>query len=289
MTELLCPMLATTYGHRNHKAVPMWLVSPKIDGIRCTIQSGQAWSRTGKLIPNKHIQSVLSQLPDGLDGELATSNTTDRQAFQKAVSAVMTQDGEPADWMYYVFDYFGCGAEMPKIQRLELAQQLVNAAAIPNVIVLNHAICTYDDALATCKAYCEQGGEGLMLSDPHSNYLHRRCRPTETACIKLKPMESTEGIIVGFTEATYSHGKTVPAELRGVGKGELGSLLVQCAEFSETFCIGTGFTAEQRKEFWTNQSALYDKTITFKYQFAGSKDRPRMPVFVGFRPAIDII
>ena len=36
--------------------------SPKLDGIRCTIQEGGAYSKSLKLIRNKHVQNTLPNL-----------------------------------------------------------------------------------------------------------------------------------------------------------------------------------------------------------------------------------
>ena len=44
-------------------------VTPKIDGLRCLVLDGVAYSRSLKPIRNKVIQAELGQLPSGLDGD----------------------------------------------------------------------------------------------------------------------------------------------------------------------------------------------------------------------------
>jgi len=49
------------------------------------------------------------------------------------------------------------------------------------------------------------------------------------------------------------------------------------------FKVGSGFTDEQRNEVWVNASKYIGATITFKYFPHGVKDKPRSPIFKGFR------
>lgn len=73
-------------------------VSPKIDGLRCIIFGGVAYSRSLKPIPNLYLQSVVKQHEDilqGLDGELLTTYLIDPMAFNRTQSDLMSIDGEP--------------------------------------------------------------------------------------------------------------------------------------------------------------------------------------------------
>lgn len=297
------PMLATIWGHKNHLANDLWLCSEKIDGIRCTIQSAfcaktesdeRVFSRSGKRIPNHYIRQVLGTLSDGLDGEIAPINNRTQDAFQLATTAAMTMEGEPDNWCFYIFDSFA-NINANKIERLGLANEQVaqwkrdNPKWSHHVRVLPFAYKTYGEAVEYCKRIIDDGGEGVMLSKPNSPYVHRRVRPTECNLIKLKPTQDAEGKIVAFREATYAaEGKTIPEELRGKGKGELGSLIIKSPEFQYTFALGSGFSAIQRKDIWANQEQYKGKIVKFAYQYAGTKDRPRQPVFKGFRDDADM-
>ena len=56
-----------------------------------------------------------------------------------------------------------------------------------------------------------------------------------------------------------------------------------------TFNVGTGLDAEQREALWLiRDSGLIGQTIKFKYQKIGTADKPRIPVFLGFRAKEDM-
>ena len=67
----------------------------------------------------------------------------------------------------------------------------------------------------------------------------------------------------------------------------MGSILVKNTEGVE-FEVGTGFTDEQRQYFWDNQDELIGKTIKYRYQKVGVKEKPRFPSFIGFRSELDV-
>ena len=79
--------------------------SPKLDGIRCTIQNGIAYSRSLKPIRNEYIQSILGgiELYNGLDGELIVGSSTAHDVYRTTTSNVMRSTGEP-DFKFYIFD-----------------------------------------------------------------------------------------------------------------------------------------------------------------------------------------
>ena len=73
-----------------------------------------------------------------------------------------------------------------------------------------------------------------------------------------------------------------------VGKGRLGAFIVTTGPDQVEFKIGTGFTADQRQDYWNRRDELLEKTVTFKHQVFGANEAPRIPVFVGIRSALDM-
>jgi hypothetical protein len=67
------------------------LVSSKLDGIRCTVINGVAMSRSFKPLPNKHLQKVLAEGFDGLDGEIIVGPVGAKDVYNKTNSAVMSR------------------------------------------------------------------------------------------------------------------------------------------------------------------------------------------------------
>ncbi len=73
--------------------------SPKLDGIRCTIQEGGAYSKSLKLIRNKHVQSLLANNEHlgGLDGELIVGSPTAPDVYGTTTSNIMRESASIAD------------------------------------------------------------------------------------------------------------------------------------------------------------------------------------------------
>lgn len=327
------PMLASDYSSEASYDTDFWLASEKLDGIRCCIQDAycnkakayeKVFSRSGKRIPNHYIRNVLSSLPAGIDGELAPikANLHAKDAFQQATSAVMTMEGEPANWCYYVFDFFG-RPDLPKKERLQIAGSIIsdwqklNPSFAHFVQMLDFEELTIEQALTKAQQIVKDGGEGLMIANPLGQYVHRRARHTESLLLKLKPAQDDEAVIIGFQEAVYTGLTSVlkampgyenvkPAEAKrllaanselaescenkiGQGKGELGSIQVKAAGWAESFSIGSGFSKSQREAIWLNTQYYLGRTVRFKYISAGTKDRPRLPIFQGFREEEDLI
>jgi DNA ligase-1 len=70
------------------------------------------------------------------------------------------------------------------------------------------------------------------------------------------------------------------------GRGTLGALRVQWQGME--FGIGTGFDDINRQLIWNHRPAFLGKLVKFKYLAIGMKDKPRHPVFLGWRDPIDL-
>lgn len=57
---------------------------------------------------------------------------------------------------------------------------------------------------------------------------------------------------------------------------------------SVNFSVGSGFTMAQRETYWRDAQALIGKIIKYKYFSIGVLNKPRHPIFLGFRDLIDI-
>ena len=112
MTALRKPMLAAKPKPEDLDATlaslryPL-LASPKLDGIRATVQNGKLYSRSLKLVPNLALQALWGRTTlDGLDGEIIVGPPTAPDCFARTTSLVMSRDGGSEDAAYYVFDSF---------------------------------------------------------------------------------------------------------------------------------------------------------------------------------------
>lgn len=113
----------------------------------------------------------------------------------------------------------------------------------------------------------------------------------------MKRFEDAEAEVIGVVEEMHNTneakinelGRTSrsTAQAGKVGKGRLGALQVRLP-CGTTFEIGSGYDAEQRNRFWRQRDDLIGKLVTFRHQPSGAKDKPRFPVFHGFRDARDV-
>jgi DNA ligase-1 len=65
--------------------------------------------------------------------------------------------------------------------------------------------------------------------------------------------------------------------------GTLGALHVVDVRSGVHFDLRTGFDDSLRAEIWANRKRYLGKLVKYKYFPSGSKEKPRFPVFLGFR------
>lgn len=288
------PMLASAVDDVSKLIYPL-IATPKIDGIRALKLNGKLVSRSFKPIPNEHVRASLEKsLPDGLDGELVVGKT-----FQDC-SAVMKKTGTP-DFEFCVFDYFGSGLSVPYTERLALASQLVDSLANDSVWLLEpEQVNNESELLAFEQRILAAGYEGVMLRSLDGPYKCGRSTLKEHFLLKLKRFEDSEAEVIGFVEQMHNTNEAYTDEIGRtkrssakdgkVSTGLLGAFKVRDFKTGVEFEIGTGLTAQQRSTYWSNRHKLVKRKALLKYKFQpiGVKEKPRCPVFLGFRQKEDM-
>ncbi len=270
------------------------IASAKLDGIRCLIKDGVALSRTLKPIPNKSIQAWAKKYADkleGMDGELIVGDPASSTVYRDTNSFVMSHDKEGEFW-YYQFDYWNLDAPYDK---------RIGNALIPvpeSVIFLGYKIVNNKEELLKYEeTILNVGYEGLILRNPNGKYKYGRCTVKEDNAFKLKRFEDAEAVIIGFEEEMHNGniaetnelGRTKRSTARSgmVGKQSLGAFTCRTPEGIE-FSIGSGFSQQDRLDYWKSKDSLMGCTIKYKHFPIGVKDKPRHPIFLGFRDPIDM-
>lgn len=282
------------------------LASKKLDGVRCLVQDGQLVSRTLKPIPNKNIQAKFKGLPEGTDGELIIGDPRASDCYRKTVSVVMSDD-KPTDFYggeevyFYIFDTFA-ESGVPFVARAKkTAETAFDFYKADVTYVENVRINNADELAALEEAWLAEGYEGVMLRDPAGPYKQGRSSESQGWLLKLKQFDDSEAIVIGYEEenentntaVTNALGRTERSTAKAgmVGKGTLGKFVVRGVSqpyLEIEFGVGGGFTAAMRKEFWEQRDELLGKILKFKYFASGSKERPRFPVFLGWRDERDM-
>lgn len=269
------------------------LASPKLDGVRCLVIDGDAMSRRLKPIPNAYVRQVLSSAPfNGLDGELVVGPACAPDAYRRTVSAVMSREGCPA-FRFVVFD----SHRLPGGFRQRLAQ--LPTLGLPHGQVLQHVEVVSPAALARLEArYLKQGYEGVMLRSPDGPYKQGRSTLREGYLLKLKRFADAEARVIGWAEQRHN-ANPAKRDPQGYTKrsahqankhrtGLLGALLVEDLATGTKFEVGAGFSALERRRLWARRSTLVGRLAKYRHQPHGAHERPRFPVFIGWRDERDI-
>ena len=271
-------------------------VSTKLDGIRCVIIDGVAYSRSLKPIRNKYIQSIIGNAKyNGFDGELVVGDIYAKDVFQKSTSGVMSEQGEP-DFVFYVFDDF-TNSDLPYSERADVMRYKVDTLTDRIKFLGQKLVHTVDDIKLVLGKEQSLGGEGLILRNPDGVYKFGRSTPKQQLSIKVKFFEQNEFEIVGFEERYTNTNEATINELGYTSRSShkdnlvptntLGSLVLKCGD--TTFKCGTGFDDALRKEIWDNKEKYLGKLASIRYMSVGSKNGiPRVPSFVGWRDSDDM-
>jgi len=291
------PMLAGRVAKDTDLRWPK-LGSLKIDGYRAVYSQGEFFARSGKLHPAPAVRALAKELqrrglPDGLDGEL----TVPGKGFNEA-GGLLRREDYTGPLRYQVFDLMHEGLKAE--ERFQLLSALTekfpeNVTLLDQVWLrsLEEMQSFENDALAA-------GAEGIVLRDPGAFYKHGRGTPKDQIMIKIKRFRSAEALVLGVSPRMHN---TNPEELTPLGYTErstakdgleetdiLGKLEVIGLNGpwkNVRFSIGNfdGLTDEEKRYYLKNPPL--EQVVTFKYFPEGALDRPRHPVFIGFRPDVD--
>jgi DNA ligase-1 len=304
------PMLAGTLDNLGTLRFPV-LASPKLDGIRAIVDlNGNLMSRNGKLIQNEHVRRLFSlKALAGLDGELICGDPTGPtvwnsveipegttqiadSVFRRTSSAVMSRDGEP-NVVFHVFDRQN-GVRYAFADRLREIKEVLHEVSYPvgYVKLVPHLTIKTEEELLRYEEVClSKGFEGVMVRDPAGPYKHGRSTVKEGWLLKLKRFQDSEAIVIGAFELNHNFnekdasGKRTSHAAGKVAAGILGGFVARDVKSGVEFEIGTGFTREQRQDWFLNaiSGKLNGKVLTYKFFPSGSKNKPRFPVFRGWR------
>ena len=264
------------------------LASTKLDGVRATFINGTLKTRSLKDIPNRYVNDHFRS-HDALDGELIVGDPFSPTVFRDTMKVVSAHEATIENLKFYVFDYV---SQRSFHQRLNDAREACNGKSrfvhVPHVMVWDE-----DELLQLEEEVLDKGYEGLMLRDPEGGYKFGRSTTREGLLLKMKRRLQSEARVIGFVEQMHNANE---AKIDNLGYTErsshqanmipmntLGALTVVDVKTGVEFSIGTGFTMEDRNYIWKMREWMNNKLVTYEYLPVGVKDKPRHPVFIGFR------
>jgi DNA ligase-1 len=293
------------------------LASPKLDGIRATVQNGKLLSRSLKLIPNLAMQKLWGRKEfEGLDGEIIVGSPFGEGVFDRTRRVVMARDRAlEGNAVYRVFDKYH--ATDPFTHRLNFVAHLADPRSIEGIVHVvlgtEHQLLNYE------KSKLRQGYEGICVRDPSGVYKQGRSTLREGGLIAIKRFVDAEAVILAtYEQEENTNEKTVnelgrskrsSSKAGKVGKDTLGGftvvMLPRCRchgiilpgspaleSCIHSFNIGIGalgtLTDARRKELWAKRKTLPGRIVKFRYQKIGTTVAPRIPCFLGFRDKADM-
>lgn len=273
-------------------------VTLKIDGIRALMIGGNLLTRKFKLVPNVFIREALAALPDGADGELVIGNN-----FQASTSAIMSTGGEPENVKLMWFDYVKDSLTTPYEDRMRDLQRAFEERTFTNgvevKILLPKVMTSADEFFEYVKQIRDSGGEGAMLRAMTGPYKCGRSSYREGYLLKYKFLEDSEAEVIGFVEKMHNANEADSDEFGNIKRskckegmvpaGTLGALVVRDCYSGAEFEIGVfkGLKDDDKLQIWNNRKTVLGWVVKYTYQGVGVKDLPRIPVFHGWRDALD--
>jgi DNA ligase-1 len=296
MTSKFKPMLAAQFDEAYTK-FPCF-VSPKLDGVRATSVNGELLTRSLKKIPNRAVARRFN-IDAPLDGELIVGDPNSPTVFRDTMKTVMSFEADITDLKFFAFDLVTPGRFVERLQATRaLCEEATNAGGDHFIYVPHRLVHTMDEILQAEEEALNQGFEGVMLRDPNGKYKFGRSTTAEAALVKLKRFNQSEAVIIGFEEQMHNaneakvdnlgHTERSSHKANMVPTGMLGAMVVRDLNTNIEFNVGTGFTAADRQEYWTKRESLVGKVVSYKFLAIGVKDKPRHPVFLGFRNKEDL-
>ena len=275
-------------------------LSEKLDGIRCVIFGGVAYSRSLKKIPNLSIQAYVAHhatVLEGMDCEIIVGDKNAPDVFTQSTSGVMRVEGEP-DFTLWVFDYYH--PTKTWLERYVQLDHMYHNKRFPaRAKLLSHWLVETDEEIAEHESeYLARGAEGVMLRDANARYKCGRSGTKNPELQKVKRFVDKEFEIIGW-EPKYHN--TNEAKTNELGRTErstskegmvaldtMGTLLLRTSEGLEFGC-GSGFTDALRAELWEIRDSLAGQLAKVKYFDVGTGySVPRFPVFQGIRHKDDM-
>lgn len=261
-----------------------WLTQ-KLNGVRATYYKGKLYARSG--VPFKGLEHITNEFAWDktnamvLDGELTLrdkGNLSDNEAFRIATGIINSSDDDKTAICYTVFDIvptreFEKGESEARYSSrrssLERLQKILSDDSPVQILpILYHGTdkSKIDEYL---EQMVREDKEGLMLNLD----VPYKCK-RHNGILKVKRFYTMDLQITGCEE--------------GAGRlaGTLGAFTVDYK--GNEIRVGSGFTDEQRMEFWTNRDALVGLLCEVKYKEISydkntGAESLQFPVFVALR------
>lgn len=261
-----------------------WLTQ-KLNGVRATFYNGKLVARSGT--PYEGIDHIINEIEKSsmsdyvLDGELTLKDKgllTDNEAFRMATGILNSDDMNKTAICYTVFDiipksdFDSDTPSVPYKARREMLNTFAEGVKPDGCLrILPVLYCGTDQSKINelLERMIAEDKEGLMLNTdvPYKRTRHK-------GILKIKRFYTMDLEIIGCEEGT------------GRLEGTLGAFIL---EYKDNIVkVGSGFTDEQRTEFWNSREDIIGNICEVKYKEISSDKNTgfeslQFPVFVRLR------
>jgi DNA ligase-1 len=289
-------MLAHDGANHETKVSGKKLLEPKLDGVRVLTvvnaanKTATMYSRNGKILENfGHITSAIEANIDlferstVIDGEVVSSSF---QALMKQVHR--KSDANATDARLMAFDVLPLSefqkgkSTLGQKRRSALLRSMKPVLdKVGNIDIIPQLEVDLDTAVGELqfkqynKDAIDAGFEGIMIKDVDAEYVCKR----HVAWLKQKPFIEVSLTVVAVEEGT------------GKNEGRMGAIICEGEDDSKKIAVnvGSGFTDDQRTEFWANREDILGQVVEVRADAATrSQDSEdvyslRFPRFLRFR------
>ena len=284
--------LAEKYKEKKVKKSSRYYISRKLDGVRCICYYGKEikfYSRVGNEFLNKNGKSTLTKLYEPLrrvfaagediilDGEICVNNNG-IEDFQSVVSQIRKNVENP---IFYIFDILrkddfekGFG-KTPFKRRYE--KLIIHKDMDPSIKILEQLEMTKDSFQLMKENAAKHNWEGLMIK---RNVCYKSGRSFDL--MKYKEFHDDEFKVLDIITGPFR----ITSKKTGLEE-TIQTMVAVVIDFYNTK-VGSGFTLEEREEFYKNPDKIMGKNITVQY-FEKTKNKDnddlslRFPTYKGIR------
>jgi DNA ligase-1 len=267
-----------------------WFVSRKLDGVRCICfihgDEVRFFSRNGKefLTLGKVAEEIrrLGITDSVLDGELCLMNADSSDDFQGILKQIQRKDHTIENPRYQIFDILQAGEfagtdESPLFStRIETRAQWLGDLKSSSILEILPQIRIKDeDALEELKSQSKDSNWEGLIARRDTQYSPGRSKHM----LKIKEFFDAE-----YTVASLIMGpQRVIVDGKEIEEDMLSAVIVN--HKGSPVQVGSGFTIDQRRHYYSNQSDILDSVICVQY-FEETTDQHgnnslRFPVFKG--------
>lgn len=270
-------MLAESYFNQKEDFLndKEFIISQKLDGNRLVgIKNNdkvEFYTRQGKLMEGlEELEKEFESIPNGivLDGELLLRNYNklpSDELFRETMK-VARKKGVKKDLEFHIFDCVTLDGFMNGIDKTPCKERKLKISElikdkewlieVPSLYIgkdMSMITKLLDEAIS-------RNEEGVMINIANAPYECKRSK----GILKVKKMQSYDLRVVGFEEGSGSF------------KGTLGCVLVDLRG-ENIVGVGSGWTLEDRKEIWENQSEYMGKILEVQFFEETTDSKTKLP------------